>query len=88
MIRTMSSTDASDVQLKLELAKIELANIDEEVKLAKIEADKEVQLAKIEADKELAVELAKLARIEIETPGILDHPCESIYLFLIQYSTR
>ena len=86
MIRTMSSTDASDVQLKLELAKIELANIDEEVKLAKIEADKEVQLAKIEADKELAVELAKLARIE--TPGILDHPCESIYLFLIQYSTR
>ena len=77
MIRTMSSTDASDVQLKLELAKIELANIDEEVKLAKIEADKE-----------LAVELAKLARIEIETPGILDHPCESIYLFLIQYSTR
>ena len=77
MIRTMSSTDASDVQLKLELAKIELANIDEEVKLAKIEADKE-----------LAVELAKLARIEIETPGILDHPCESIYLVLIQYSTR
>ena len=86
----MSSTDASDVQLmKLELAKIEQeAKTDREVKLAKIEADKEVQLAKIEADKELAVELAKLARIEIETPGILDHPCESIYLFLIQYSTR